>query len=149
MTIKKGVANLLVMLGLVISTRLPDSALSAGLRYLAMAWICVDLVLQARAGYVSPSPLTSESWRRYFMACSIPAASFVVTAGMMVALEWRLPVVGTAGSTLRGVWAGVMMAFLVVGAVGLAAAIGWLSSGEASREFSLRGWFRRRRGQAA
>jgi len=69
--------------------------------------------------------------------------------GMMLAIEWKLPFVGAARSPARAIWVAGMLVFMLVGAIGLSVVIGWLDSGEASRQFALPRWLRRGHREAA
>jgi hypothetical protein len=150
MTIMRDIGSPLAVLGLVVASRLADSPLAIGMRYSALIYLSVDLLLQARAGYLRRRPhWTPESWRRYFIACSVPVGALLVVAGVLVAVDWRLPIVGQAGSTTRGVWVLVLIFSLFVGAGGLAVVLGWLTRGEATQQFAGLAWFRRRGGEAA
>lgn len=134
----------------VTASLLPDSWLSDGLRYLAAAYISIDLILRARAGYLRRRPFwTTDSWRRYLTACAVPVAAIGIMLAMMVALEARLPIVGEARTALRTVWAVGTLAFMLIGVIGMVSAIEWLHRGEASSQFSLPQWLSRRRHKAA
>jgi hypothetical protein len=133
----RSIGNLLAMVGLFVGSLSPDSTLKDGLRYLAMAYISVDICLRARAGYLRRRPhWTRESWRRYFTACLIPAVALLILVCMLVALEWRLPIVGAPRSTTRSIWAVGTLVFLLIGAGGLVTAIEWLAHGDPSRQFA-------------
>ena len=147
MTIMRDIGSPLAVGGLVVANLLPDSPLTIGMRYSAIVYLSVDFLLQARAGYLRRRPYwTPESWRRYFIACSVLVGALVVVAGMLVALELRLPIVGQAGSTTRGVLVLGLVFFLSVGAGGLGLVLGWLTRGEAAQQFAGSSWFRRRGG---
>ena len=125
------------MFGLFVASLLPDSPLKDGLRYLAVGYVLVDLLLRARSGYLRRRPhWTRESWRRFLTACSVPAGAVVAFVFMMAAFEWRLPIVGAARSSARGIWAVGTMVFIVVGVGGLVVAIEWLAQGDPSRQFA-------------
>jgi hypothetical protein len=63
---------------------------------------------------------------------------------MMFAMEWRLPIVGEPRSSLRGVWAAATVILLLLGAGGLAAAVGSLGNGPVTQQFELPRWLRSR-----
>jgi hypothetical protein len=149
-TTKRSNGNLLAMLALIAASLSPDSALADGVRYLALGYILVDLLLRARSGYLRRRPhWTPESWRRYLMACSVPAGALLIIVAMLTAHELRLPIVGAAHSTARSVWAAGLVVCLVIGGGGLVAAIDWLAEGDASRQFVLPRWLSRGRDQTA
>jgi hypothetical protein len=149
MTTKRNIGRLIAMSGPLVATRLADSAFATGVTYAAVAYMTGDFLLLAWAGYVRRRDhWTRESWRRYTLACLIPIGALLVMVGMMFALEWRLPIVGARRSLLRTVWAAGTVIFMLVGAVGLATVVGWLSTGDAPEQFELPTWLRRRRGQA-
>lgn len=123
-----------------------DSWFADWLRYLAFAYILGDLLFRARAGYRRRRPYwTPDSWRRYLTACLVPAGGLLLMAGMMTALEWRLPMVGAARSATRSVWAIGTIVFMFIGAGGLVIVIGWLNEGEPSRQFAVPRWLGGRR----
>jgi hypothetical protein len=134
----------IAMLGLFVASRLPDSPFSSLVRYVAVGYIVLDFTLHARAGYRRRRPhWTRDSWRRFLIACSVPTSALVVFVGILAALERRLPIAGTNGSTLRGLWVISLMLCMVVGVGGLVAAIGYLTQGDATQQFP---WPRRRTG---
>jgi len=95
MTIMRDIGFSLAVGGLVVANLLSDSPLRIGMRYSAIAYLSVDFLLQARAGYLRRRPhWTPESWRRYFIAAAVPVGALLIVAGMLVALDWRLPIVG-------------------------------------------------------
>src|SRR6266545_4135958 len=146
MTSRRSVGNILAMLVLFVGSLLPESGFAVGLRYLALGYISIDILLRARAGYLRRRPYwTRDSWRRYLKACSVPVGALVILVCMMAALEWRLPIVGAARSTVRGVWAVGTLVFMLIGAGGLVTVIEWLAQGDPSRQFALPRWLTRGR----
>jgi len=128
---------------LFVSGRLPASVMTDVMEYLALGYILIDVVLRVRAGYLRRRPhWTQASWRRYLAACTIPIGALLLLVGMMVAFEFRLSVVGDAGSTTRALWTSGMVVFMLVGAVGLAAVIDWLAQGEPSKQFAWPRWWK-------
>jgi|SRR5688572_1713497 len=145
MSKRRTIGNLLAMAGLFGSSLMPDSLLREGLRYLAFGYILFDLILRARSGYLRRQPhWTSDSWRRYLTACSVPIGALLALVFMVVALDWKLPFVGESRSFTRGVWAAGSLFFMMVGALGLVSVIEWLHEGDPSHQFSLPRWLRRR-----
>lgn len=150
MKTRRTIGNLLAVIGLMLASFRPDSTLMGVLRYLALGYISIDFVLQARAGYLRRRPhWTRESWRRYLTACAVPVGAIAIVVCMLIALEWRLPILGAAYSTTRQVWGLASVVFLVVGAGGVAAAVECLSHGDATRQFAWPAWISRGRGSAA
>lgn len=150
MTSRRPIGNFLALCGLFASSQLPDSMARDGLRYLSLGYIGIALVLRARAGYLRRRPYwTQESWRRYLTACTIPVGALVIVACFLVALEWRLPILGAAYSTTRSIWAAASIVFMVIGALGVVAAIEWLAKGDPSRPFAWPHWPGRGTGSAA
>lgn len=144
MSTGRSVGSSLAMLGLFLASVLPASPLTSVIRYLAAGYFCLDLSLNARTGYLRRRPhWTRKSWRRYLIACALPAGAIAVFVSMMVAVEQRLPIVGPPGSTARGLWILAMMTFMLVGVGGLVAAIAWLGQGEPSRQFPWPRWLAR------
>jgi hypothetical protein len=52
--------------------------------------------------------------------------------------------VGEARSAARGTFAVMSLIFLLIGGIGLALMMGWLTEGDASRQFTPPWWLRRR-----
>ena len=99
---RRSLANLAAMFILLAPAVFPQSTLARVLRYLGFAYITIDWVVRAREGYLRRRPhWTRESWRGYLKPCLIPAGAFLMMAGMMTALELRLPIVGVSRSTPR------------------------------------------------
>lgn len=133
--------NVLAIFTLLAPVVFPQSTLARALRYLGFAWITIDLVLSAREGYLRRRPRwTRESWRGYLKLCLIPTGAFLMMAGMMTALELRLPIVGGSGSTPRMLWALATVVFMFVFVGGLIMVIERLREGEPSRPFEWPRW---------
>jgi len=140
----------LALVAMVAADLLPESRLSAGVRYLALGYLTLDFLFRLRVGYSRRRPYwTQESWRRYLVACSVPVGALLLMAGMMVALEWKMSFVGAARLAVRGVWVGSLVICLLVGVAGLSVALDWLTTGEASRQFALPRWLGGQRDRAA
>ncbi len=76
MSTSRSIGRTFAMLGLLAASLLPASPLRDGLRYLTAAYIVVDVGLLARSGYLRRRPhWTRASWRRFLMACSVPAGA--------------------------------------------------------------------------
>ena len=133
----RGIRYIVAMVAMFIGDRFPGSALAGVVRYSAMGYILLDMLLRARAGYLRRLPhWTSDSWRRYRMASAIPAGALLIFWCLVIASDFRLLVVGAAHSTVRAIWAGGMVVLLLVGAVGIVNAIAWLTEGDPSRQFA-------------
>jgi hypothetical protein len=136
-----GVANLLAMVVIAAAGAMPDSALADGLRYLALGYIGIRLIVRARAGYVRRRPYwTAESWRRYLIACSVPAGALLILVCMLAGLEWRPTMFGAARSATRSAWGAVTVVFMIIGAGGLAVAIESLATGDPTRQLRWPRW---------
>ena len=134
----RGLANLAALLALFAASRFPDSNLARAVEYSAMGYILLDIILRARVGYLRRLPhWTRESWRRYFIACAIPVGALLIFVSMMA-----IHPAGAARSTTRGIYVGVMLVFMLLGAVGLSSAIAWLAEGDPTRQFT--GFWRKR-----
>ena len=131
------IVHLAVMAALLAGTLLPDSTLKNVLTFTAFGYIVIDLALRARAGYRRRLPhWTPDSWRRFYRFCAIPIGAMLMFVGMMVALEYRLPLTGAARSIPRAVWAGATVMFGMIGAIGLVIAVGKLTDGDPTRQLS-------------
>jgi small-conductance mechanosensitive channel len=133
----KGIRMLLPLIAMVVADRLPDWRFSDLLRYSAMGYILVDIVLRARSGYHRRlRHWTRESWRRYFLASAIPAGALLIFVCMQIAFAFRISLVGTAHSTTRAIWVAIELTFLLIGGVGFASAVTWLAEGDPSKQFT-------------
>lgn len=132
--IVKAVANAAAVCALFPATLMPQSTLANVLRYVAIAYVTFNLLLEALQGYRRRrAHWTAQSWRRYLATCAIPVGAFVVVACLLIALDLQL--VGEPGSAIRGLFAVISAVFLVVGAIGLVVVIRFLNEGEPSRPF--------------
>ncbi len=138
------IAGTVALGALFVASLLDDSLLKDGLRYLATGFISVDLFLRTRSGYLRRRPhWTPTSWRRFLVASSVPASALLLMIGMMVAFELRLPIVGAARSTARGIWAVGTMLCMVLGVGGLVLGVELLAQGDPERQFELPRWLTR------
>lgn len=141
MTNRRNLGHLVASFTLLAPVVFPQSAIASALRYLAFAYITIDLALKTREGYLRRRPYwTRESWRGYLKLCLIPAGALLIMVGMTTAIELRLPVAGAARSTLRMLWALGTVVFLLVFAAGLLMVIERLRDGEPSRPFEWPRW---------
>lgn len=130
----KAVANAFAVVALLPATLMPQSTLANVLRYVAIAFITFELLLEALQGYRRRRPhWTAQSWRRYLATCAVPVGALAVVACLLIALDLQL--VGEPGSAIRGLFAVISAVFLVVGAGGLVVVIRFLTEGEPSRPF--------------
>jgi hypothetical protein len=130
----KAVANAVAVCALLPATLMPESTLANVLRYVAIAYITFNLLLEALRGYRRRRPhWTAQSWHRYLATCAIPVGAFAVVACLLIALELQL--VGEPASAIRALFAVITAAFLVVGAIGLVVVIRFLNQGEPSGPF--------------
>lgn len=137
MTTARTVGSLCATLMVFVGGVLPDVKFADGMRYLGLGYIVLDFLLMARTGYRRRrAHWTRDSWRRFFAVCAIPVGALLILAWMLAALEWRLPIVGAARSSVRALWAAGSIVLLLIGAGGFAVAIGWLAEGEPSRQFT-------------
>jgi hypothetical protein len=135
----------LAMMMMVIGSATKDKWFSDGLRYVGLTYLFVDFVLRIRAGYLRRRPhWTADSWRRYLQACAVPVGALLIVVAALVALDMDLPIVGESRSTLRMLWAMGTGFFIIVGGVGVAIVVGWLTDGEATAQFALPRWLSRR-----
>ena len=144
MTARRTIATVLAFVALNVATAMPHSTLRYVVWYPAFGYLSIEWLLRARAGYLRRRPhWTRASWRRYLAVCVVPAGALVIFAGMLAALEWKLPMVGGARSATREVWAWVSVVFMVIGAGGAATAVEMLSHGDPSRPFTWPRWLSR------
>jgi len=133
--------NALAVLLLAAAAMLPESGATIVVRRVALGYLLVDWVLQARSGYLRRRPYwTRESWRQYLFACSVFAGAIAIMFAMTLAVDWHVPIAGAARSVTRFAWVGVALVFMFIGAVGLASAVHWLTHGDPSRQFELPRW---------
>lgn len=134
-TIRGAVGDVAPMSLLFAGTVMRESMLADALRLAGMVWITAVLVLRLRAGYLRRRPYwTRESWQRFLLVCTIPVAALLLLVAFLVALEWRLPMLGPPHSSTRGLWAAASIVAMLIGAGGLAIAVFWLATGEPSRQ---------------
>jgi hypothetical protein len=135
------IGNLVAMLFLFASGMVSVPWLADGLRDLALGYISINILLRAWAGYRRRRPhWTPDSWRRYLRVSSVPVGALVIMVFMMAALEWRLAIVGTSQSTIRGLWIAGTLIFMFIGTVGLVAVIEWLNQGDPTGQCALPKW---------
>lgn len=145
MSTVRSLATQLALIMMVVALAIRGKWYADGLRYVALTILVGDFVLRMREGYLRRRPhWTADSWKRYLQACAIPIGALLIVAASFVALEMKLPIVGASRSALRAVWVLGLMFFIVLGGVGTAIVVGWLTDGEASQQFSLPRWLSRR-----
>jgi hypothetical protein len=150
MRMMRNLGSLVAVFLLIAADRMSDSALASALRYAALTYMFGAFALQVHSGYVRRRPhWTAESWRRFLLAASVPVGAVMLAFGIMFALEAKIPIVGEPRSFLRSLWIIGIFVFLLFGAVGSAFALHWLAEGDASRQFGLPRWLRRRGPESA
>ncbi len=147
---RRSLGNLIAIVVMVVAGRLPESTLSAGLMYAAFGYVTLDIALRARAGYLRRRPYwTRQSWRRYLTVCLIPIGALFLLVYMMLAVEWKLPIVGVAQSPARSMWAAGAVLSMLIGVGGVVAVVEVLFHGDPSRQFGWPRWLARRPDSAA
>ena len=150
MIVLRSIMSLIAVVTLVAADRMADSALATVLRYSALTYMLATFALQVHAGYSRRRPhWTAASWRRFLLASSAPVGAVILAFGIMFALEAKIPLVGESRSILRGLWIVGMFVLLLFGAAGSAVALHWLAGGDASRQFAVPAWLRRRGAERA
>jgi hypothetical protein len=140
-TLKRETRSATASIAMAVAVFLPQSRLTSLLRYSALSYLFIDMLLKARTGYVRRRVYwTLESWQRYLIACLIPVGAIAICMGMAEAVDFKPPWVGASHSAVRALWVGVMMVFMVIGGVGLISMIECLSVGDASRQFTRSPW---------
>lgn len=128
------VANGLAMCALVAATMMSPSIAASVLRYVALAYLCGNVLFLAVRGYYRRRPhWTAQSWRSYLVTCAIPVGALAMVACLLVALDQQL--VGAPGSIIRVLFAVITTALLVAGAGGVAVVIMLMHAGEPSKPF--------------
>lgn len=89
---------------------------------------------------------THESWLRYLRLAAMPFLAVALVL-YLSSFDMSSDALGTPGSRTRAVWAVSMLAMLLLGAIGVAVSLDWLTRGEPSEQFTRRGWFLRRKAQ--
>src|SRR5262245_17371822 len=127
----------LAIFAMLIGTVLPASTFATALRYTALAYLLINLLISVRAGYrVRRHSWTRESWRRYLRACAIPVGALLLVMALMTVVELRLPIAGAARSTTRVIWIIAIAASLLTPIVGLGIVLSELAEADPSRQFA-------------
>ena len=97
-----------------------------------------------RRGYLRRRPYwTRESWIRYLRLAAMPVGVVALFFALVLANDYQPEVFGGRDSTLRLMSAFFDIALMFVGVIGIVMAIGWLTDGEPSAQFTRTRWFRR------
>jgi hypothetical protein len=138
----------LILQGLVIwlDRRSPGSS-TARLAHWAMTiYFFVWFGSLIRRGYLRRHPYwTRESWLRYLRLAWMPVAAVALFLGLVYANDLRPSLFGPAESTARLLSIAVDLTLMLFGVIGIVMAIGWLTDGEPSAQFTRTRWFRGRR----
>ena len=122
----------------------PESTAETVGRSVAFSWLAIWLGLKIRAGYQRRRPhWTQESWLRYLRLAVMP----VLAIGLVLFLSSLDPstnALGAPRSATRLVWILIILAMMILGAIGVITAITWLEKGEPSEQFTRTRWFQRR-----
>jgi hypothetical protein len=135
----------LALLNFGVSRYWPESVTATVVKYVYLSWVPVWFAFRIRAGYLRRKPhWTRASWLRYVRLAVMP----VIALALMLyvsSFDMSADTLGAPGSSTRAVWVVILLAMMLLGAVGLAVATDWLTQGEPSEQFSRTGWFQRRR----
>ena len=135
--------NAVALVAMVVGSRMPASTIASVIHYAGVGYILLDLGRHVRTGYLRRRPhWTAASWRRYLTAAAIPLGAIALVLASAAAIDMRLPIAGERGSIVRFVFVMCSLASLLVGMIGLAIVIGWLTDGEPSEQFTLPRWAR-------
>ena len=129
-----------------IDRRSPDSAASEILSYAVTACFLTLFGRRAWIGYRRRQPhWTRESWRRYARLAAMPIVVLIVLFFELYLFDAGVgrSVFGGSGSALRRLWIVIDVVMMLLGAIGLATAVSWLSSGEPTEQFTRTRWFQR------
>jgi hypothetical protein len=127
-----------------IDRRSPDSLASEILSYAMAACFLTLFGRRIWAGYRRRQPYwTRESWRRYARLAAMPIALLIVLFTELYLFDAGVgrSVFGASGSALRWLWIVFDIALMLLGAIGLATAVSWLSAGEPTEQFTRTRWF--------
>ena len=126
------------LIAMFIASRFPDSTLANVVKYTALGYLTLDIVLMARAGYLRRRPYwTAESWRRYLAASAIRARRPARRHrhGGAVDLQARGRRRFRLAAARRVDWS-QCWSVVLVGAWGLTNAISWLTEGDPAQPFT-------------
>lgn len=96
-------------------------------------------------GYMLRRPhWTRESWVRYLRLAAMPVVAVAVVL-YFSSFDNRSNALGAPHTATRTFSAVTLTALLLLGAIGLGAAVDWLVRGEPSQQFTRTRWFQRQR----
>jgi hypothetical protein len=137
----------LAVANIVVGKWMPGSVAATLVSYAFIGSITIWFAFRIRTGYRRRRPYwTRESWFRYLRLAAMPVAATIFVLAMSTEAGMRM--LGPAQSTARGVSAIILVLILLLGALGLATAVDWLTRGEPSDQFTRRGWLPRRKSRA-
>ena len=135
--------NAVALVAMFVGSRMPDSTIASVIHYGGFGYILFDVGRHVRTGYLRRRPhWTAESWRRYLTAAAIPVGAIALVLASAAAVDMSLPIAGERGSVVRFVFVMGSLVSLLVGTIGFAIVIGWLTDGEPSQPFTLPRWAR-------
>ena len=134
-----GTSFVLMVAHIVVDRWMPGSVTARLLSIAFISSMTLWFGLRIRTGYIRRRPhWTRESWLHYLRLAAMPvAATFLVLA---MSTERAIRMMGPAQSSTRGAWATVLVVTLLLGALGLARAVDWLTEGAAADQFTRRTW---------
>ena len=129
----------LMVASIVVDRWKPGSIASTILRYAFLGSMTIWFGIRIRAGYRRRRPYwTRESWLRYARLTAVPVAAVVLVLVMSTGPAIRF--MGAPQSATRSLGAVILGALLILGAVGVVAALNWMVRGEPSEQFTRRRW---------
>jgi hypothetical protein len=137
----------LMVANVVVGIWKPGSAIATVLSYAFIGASTIWFGLKIRSGYRRRRPYwTRDSWLRYLRLAAMPVAAVIVV--LFVSADPANRGFGGPQSTARIVSAGIFVALLLFGALGLGTAVDWMLCGTPSQQFTRTRWFQRRRPSA-
>ena len=121
----------------------PGTAAATLASYAFVGYSMIWFSLSVRKGYLLRRPhWTRESWIRYTRLAVMPIVALAIVL-YMSSFDPMTPVFGPPRSPTRMAFAIGLTALLILGAIGLAVAVGWMTNGEPSQQFTRTRWFQR------
>jgi hypothetical protein len=136
----------LMLLNIAVGWYWPGSTAATIVKTVYLSWVPIWLAFRIRAGYLRRRPYwTRDSWLRYLRLAVMPVVALGLVLFLASSFDTSASVVGAPRSVTRAVWFVIMLAMMLLGAIGLMVAIDWLRKGEPSEQFTRTRWFQRRR----